>query len=143
MNADWLDEVFAGPAWHGPSLLGALRGVSDELASWRPARGRHNIREIVLHCAYWKHIVKGRLTGSREPFGRPGRNWIEAGVENFRGDLDLLKDEHRRLIAVVRGLPDRAGSRSAAVQNIRGVAAHDVYHTGQIQLIRKLALTRK
>lgn len=142
MNADCLDEAFAGPAWHGPSLLGALRGVSDDLASWRPAASRHNIREIVLHCAYWKHIVRGRLTGRREPFGRPGRNWIAAGEESFRGDVGVLKHEHRLLIAVVRRLPDRAASRRAAVQNIRGIAAHDIYHTGQIQLIKKLARGR-
>jgi uncharacterized damage-inducible protein DinB len=139
MNADWLNEAFAGPAWHGPSLLGALRGVSDDLAVWRPAAGRHTIREIVLHCAYWKHTVRGRLTGSRERFARPGRNWIEAGAESWRGDVVLLKDEHRRLIALVRRLPDRGASRSAAARNIRGVAAHDIYHAGQIQLIRKLA----
>jgi len=139
MKTDWLNEAFAGPAWHGPSLVGALRGVSDDLAAWRPAAGRHTIREIVLHCAYWKHIVRGRLTGLREQFARPGRNWIEAGAESWRGDLVLLKDEHRRLIAVVRRLPDRGASRRAAARNIRGIGAHDIYHAGQIQLIRKLA----
>lgn len=139
MNTDWLDEAFAGPAWHGPSLLGALRGVSADLAAWRPAAGRHNIREIVLHCAYWKHTVRGRLTGLRERFARPGRNWIEASAESWRHDLDLLKDEHRRLVAVARRLPHRSASRGAAAQNIRGVAAHDIYHAGQIQLLRKLA----
>jgi DinB superfamily len=144
MQTDWLDEAFNGPAWHGPALLGALRGVTDAQAAWRPAPGRHSIRDIVLHAAYWKHVVRGRLTRTRERFAVAGHNWFPTGTPSFKEDLAVLKEEHRRLRDVVSALPERRASsrvngRQTAAQNIRGIAAHDVYHAAQIQLLKKLA----
>src|SRR5262249_48741890 len=60
-----LDEAYERKAWHGTNLRGSLRGVSSDTAAWRPARGRHNIREIAVHCAYWKYTVRRRLTGEK------------------------------------------------------------------------------
>ena len=68
-----LDQAYNRQAWHGTNLRGALRGLSCEQALWRPARGRHNIWEIVLHAAYWKFCVRRHLTGQRdERFPRKG-----------------------------------------------------------------------
>lgn len=69
---DLLDDGFESRSWHGPNLLGALRGVSAEQAAWRPTPDRHNVRELVLHCAYWKYMVRRRLTGDRLRFPVPG-----------------------------------------------------------------------
>lgn len=60
-----LDEGFDRKAWHGPNLLGSLRGLSAEQALRRPAPGRHNVWEIAVHCAYWKSIVRRRLDPTR------------------------------------------------------------------------------
>ncbi len=48
-----IDQAFDQKAWHGTNLRGSLRGLTSRQALWRPAPGRHNIREIVLHAAYW------------------------------------------------------------------------------------------
>jgi hypothetical protein len=142
---DWLDETFKGPAWHGPALLLALRGVTPEEAVWRPGRGRHNIAEIVVHAAYWKHVVRQRLSRTREPFPLSGRNWfVREAQADWRGDVQLLVEEHRRLRAAVAGMSERdlrrvVHARQTARQNIRGIAAHDAYHAGQIQLLKRLA----
>jgi hypothetical protein len=58
-----VDEAYNHRGWHGPNLLGTLRGLSAEEAAWRPGEGRHNIWEIVLHCAYWKYAVRRRIAG--------------------------------------------------------------------------------
>ena len=149
----WLDEAYAGPAWHGPSLRVAIRGVDAGTAGWRPAAGRHNIREIVVHAAYWKAVVRRRLTGEREKaFPRKGRNWFgcpearegPAGAA-WRRDVALLGDEHRRLVRVVSSLDKAAlrrrsrGHRQTPLELVRGIAAHDLYHAGQIQLLKALA----
>jgi len=152
MKTEWLDEGFDAPAWHGPNLLEAVRGVSQATASWRPGRGRHNIWELVVHAAYWKREARRRLLGARgrasgDPFPFEGQNFFvrPSGDRTFRDDVELLVEEHRRLREVVRRLPDRARSRiidrkgQRADFTIRGIAAHDLYHAGQIQLLKRLA----
>ena len=58
-----LDEAFDRPSWHGTNLRGSLRGVKPAEALWRPASGRHNIWEIVLHVTTWIDVVRRRLEG--------------------------------------------------------------------------------
>ena len=143
---DQLDEAFKGPSWHGPTLLGSLRGVDAKRADWRPAPGRHNIREIVVHAAYWKYIVRQRLTGeTRGRFPLRGSNWFAAqGKRSWKDDVKLLIDQHTQLRDAVRRLPRRrlraivAHGRDTAAYTIRGIAAHDLYHAGQIQLLKRL-----
>lgn len=143
---DLVDEAFDHPAWHGPTLRGSLRGVTEAQASWRPGRGRHNIREIVLHAAYWKYTVRRRLTGgTRGSFALPGDDWFEAERgRSWRDDLRLLADEHRLLRAAIAAYPAATLSKpidrkkQTAAFSIRGIAAHDLYHAGQIQLLKRL-----
>jgi DinB superfamily len=141
-----VDEAFNRAAWHGPTLQGAVRGVTARQAAWRPARGRHNIREIVLHAAFWKHMVRRRLAGHRRAaFPLAGDNWIAVDPSRtWDDDRRLLASEHRQLRAVVQAYPARAlgksidAKRQTAAYSIRGIAAHDLYHAGQIQLLKRL-----
>lgn len=52
-----LDESYEKSAWQGPNLKGSLRGVHAAQAAWRPAPGRHNVWELVVHAAYWKYAA--------------------------------------------------------------------------------------
>ncbi|MBE0591884.1 MAG: hypothetical protein IH616_05730, partial [Gemmatimonadales bacterium] len=47
-----IDQAFDHRSWHGTNLRGSIRGLDARVAAWRPARGRHNIWEIVVHAAY-------------------------------------------------------------------------------------------
>jgi uncharacterized damage-inducible protein DinB len=143
-----IDEAFDRKAWHGPNLRGTIRGVSAAEAAWRPAPGRHSVWELVVHAAYWKYAVRRRLTGEkRGSFGLTGSNWFarDGGDERaWAEDVRLLSSEHRKLRAVVAGLRDRdldraaAGHRTTVRVLVRGIAAHDLYHAGQIQLLKRL-----
>ena len=143
---DLVDEAFDHAAWHGPTLYGSLKGVSAAQAAWRPGRGRHSIREITIHAAYWKHAVTKRLTGeTRWPFPIEGANWFDAvRSRSWKEDLRLLADEHRELRKAIAAYPARAlrkpvdRRKQSAEFTIRGIAAHDLYHAGQIQLLKKL-----
>jgi hypothetical protein len=141
---DGIDEGYLRKAWHGPTLRGALRGVTIQQALWRPAQNRHNIWELLLHCAYWKYVVRRRLSGDRRAsFARRGSNWLalpEPTPTAWRADLQLLGDEHRALRETVASLPEARVRRGLRL--IRGIAYHDVYHAGQIQLLKKLAVGR-
>jgi hypothetical protein len=138
------DEAFDKKSWHGPNLRGSIRGVTARQAAWRPAPGRHNIWELTLHAAYWKYVVRRRLTAGktgekRGSFVLPGSNFfvrpIETSDSAWKADIHILADEHRKLREVIGKIP--APSRAQA-QMIRGVAAHDLYHAGQIRLLRRL-----
>ena len=144
---DLLDEAFKGPSWHGPTLLGSLRGVTATRAAWRPAKGRHNIWEIVVHTAYWKYAVRRRLTGEkRGRFALKGSNWFArpSAGRTWEDDVKVLVEQHAQLRETVRRLPRRrlraivAHGRDTAAYTIRGIAAHDLYHAGQIQLLKRL-----
>lgn len=151
---DLIDEAYEKKAWHGPNLRGALRGVSAGHAAWRPAPRRHNVWELALHAAYWKYAVRRRLTrGKRGTFAEKGSNWFRRpgslDERGWRADLELLDREHRALRDLVASWPAAdlsrrvSGSRYTAGQMIAGVAAHDVYHAGQIQLLKALRLGRR
>jgi uncharacterized damage-inducible protein DinB len=148
-----LDQAYDRRSWHGTNLRGSIRGVSPRQAAWRPAPLRHNIRELVVHAAYWKYIVWRRLTGAvRGSFPLEGSNWFErpqaASDSAWRTDVALLDDMHRRLSDAVAHVSPRllhrksAGSKDTSFSLITGVAAHDVYHAGQIQLLKALSRRR-
>jgi DinB family protein len=147
MLLDVLDEAFDKKSWHGPNLRGSIRGVSAAQAAWRPALGRHNIWELTLHAAYWKYVVRRRITGEkRGSFVLEGSNFFERPVEQteaaWKQDVGILLAEHKALRRAVAHLSP--GSREAAkkwrstLHLIRGAAAHDLYHAGQIRLLRRL-----
>ena len=144
-----LDEAYDRRSWHGPNLRGSLRGLGVAQAAWRPARGRHNAWELAVHAAYWKYAALRRLTGEkRGSFARAGSSWLATPTPPteaaWRKDLDLLAECHRRLRAAVARLEDadldrRArGGQETIGRLVRGVAAHDLYHAGQIQLLKRL-----
>ncbi len=148
-----LDQAFDKKSWHGTNLRGSLRGVSHLEASWRPAADRHNIWELAVHAAYWKYIVRRRLLGEpKSSFPEKGSNWFERpgerGEADWKKDLRLLGEIHRGLRAAVAGLrsSDLAvipeGSTISNRDLITGVIAHDLYHAGQIQLVKKLGAKR-
>jgi uncharacterized damage-inducible protein DinB len=145
-----IDTSYDKKAWHGPNLRGSIRGLDNETAAWRPGPQRHNIWEIVVHAAYWKYTVRRRILGEkRGSFPHKGSNWfirpLEGTAEAWRDDVALLEETHRTMRAAVAALaPDDLHRKPATgkVSNavlIAGIAEHDVYHAGQIQLLKRLA----
>ncbi len=136
--------------WHGgPTPIGALRGVIAEQASWRPSARRKSIWALTLHIAYWKYAVRRLLDGSRRgAFPRRPSNWPQPERTDDRGwvaDVALLREEHDALVRAVSAVdPARLGRRPPSSRRwtygelIIGIAMHDAYHTGQIQLVKRL-----
>jgi len=141
---DLFEEAFERKTWHGPNLWQALKGVSAKQAAWRPALLRHNIWEETLHAAYWKYAVRRRLQGGqRGSFVLKGSNFFprpEAGKLTetaWKADKAILLQEHEELREAIKAA--LAKTVSAKVRRMLwGVAFHDVYHAGQIRLLRRL-----
>ena len=147
-----LDRAYNRPSWHGANLRGALRGVPVSQASRRPQPSRHNVWELVVHAAYWKYAVRRRLRReTRGSFPLAGSNWFirpdgeHSTAAAWRRDLLLLDEMHRALRQSVAELTSadlsqfRGGRGKVTIFDlVAGIAAHDVYHAGQIQLLKRL-----
>jgi uncharacterized damage-inducible protein DinB len=139
-----LEEGYEKKAWHGPNLKQSLKGVTAEQAAWRPGPGRHNIWEVTLHAAYWKYAVRNRLTGGkRGAFVLKGSNFFprpekgKASESAWKADKAILEEEHRKLLETVRQAL-RKPQNKRKLHMIYGAALHDIYHAGQIRLLRRL-----
>ena len=145
-----LDPPGGFQPWHGgPTLMGSLRGVDAKQAAWKPAPGRHSIWELAIHIAYWNYSVRRYLDpAAPKGFGRSPANWpvIDDTSENqWKTDIAFIKKEHDLLIEAINKFPaGRLNQKSDSKkgwtyrQLLDGVAAHDTYHIGQIQLMKRL-----
>ncbi|HJZ63270.1 MAG TPA: DinB family protein [Candidatus Acidoferrum sp.] len=140
---DVLEEGYWKKAWHGPNLKQSLKGVTAKQAAWRPAADRHNIWEEALHAAYWKYDVRRILEGGKRGsfvlkgsnfFSRPEKGSLTDAA--WRADKEILETEHERLRDAVKQAIARGCSAKTA-RLIYGVAFHDIYHAGQIRLLRR------
>lgn len=148
---DILEQAFDHKSWHGANLRGSIKGLKVEVAAFHPAPDRHNIGEIVVHAAYWKYVVYRRLLGeAKGSFPLKGSNWFDRPMDaeknsaTWKADLRLLEETHRRLLKAVAVLKPKEinfappDSKISDEFLITGIAAHDLYHAGQIQLLKSL-----
>lgn len=145
-----IDEGYGKKAWHGTNLHGSIRGLTAKEAAWRAGKNRHNIWEIVVHCVYWKYAVRRRILGEkRGSFPLKGSNWFKRpdgklSEKAWRQDVALLEEIHRSMVDAIAGINNSdlkkipRGSKYNNRFTISGIAMHDVYHAGQIQLIKRL-----
>ena len=151
---DQLEREIGGEPWHGPSLTNILEGVTAKQAAAKASPDAHSIWEILLHMTGWKREVARRAQGqtAAEP---AGGDWPPVGeVSDAR--WHAARDDHfkaqRELVELVRGLSeaqldtkvkgDTAAYIGAGVTvraNLYGILQHDVYHAGQIAILKKLA----
>jgi len=143
-----LDEGYEKKTWHGPNLKQSLKGVTARQAAWRPSPGRHNIWELTLHAAYWKYAVRRRIEGGkRGSFVLKGSNFFPRPEKDnlneraWRTDREILEREHAAMRESIAKALAAAPSRKL-LRSFYGVAFHDVYHAGQIRLLRRLMQRR-
>jgi uncharacterized damage-inducible protein DinB len=145
---DAIEEGYHRRAWHGTNLRGSIRGLSPRDAVWRPGKRRHNIHEIVVHCAYWKYAVWRRLTGEkRGSFPLKGSNWFSRNAADpsvWKTDIALCERMHCLVVGAVSRLSVKdlgripSGSKVPIRMIVTGIALHDVYHAGQIQILKRM-----
>lgn len=121
-----------------------LKGVTAKQAAWRPGKNRHNIWELALHAAYWKYTVRNKLAGGKRGsfilkgsnfFARPEKRKLNEKA--WKADKELLEREHQALRqTLAQTLRKNADSRT--LRMIYCIALHDIYHAGQIRLLRRL-----
>jgi uncharacterized damage-inducible protein DinB len=139
-----------GEAWHGPSVLETVAGVSAEQASSHPIPGAHSIWELLLHIASDYTLLLRRLAGDGREL-TPEEDWPAcppATAENWQHTVEALRRLNQQLREAVRAFPaDRLDEPlvpevpySAYIQFI-GVTQHNLYHAGQISLLKRALAT--
>ncbi len=145
--AEQLRRAFEGDAWHGPALLELLQDVNAATAAARPLPEVHSIWELVLHVAAWDGAACRRLGGEKVQL---------TGAANFpvvpkptgaawRKAVAHAKRTHDVLVKTVKSLPEarlRArvpGKKYDFYFMLHGVAQHELYHAGQIAILKKAA----
>ena len=149
---DELDREHSGDAWHGNPLTQLLEGIDHVKAAARPFGDTHTIWQIVLHMAAWKNEVRRRLGGAAAALPIEG-DWPvppEASAKTWREAVKALEHAHRALVKAIGHLPEdslfaptndpRQGKSRQGVSHyvlLHGIVQHDVYHSGQIALLKK------
>jgi hypothetical protein len=134
-----LGSAYHGPAWHGPALRATLEGVTPECAV-RRSGSSHSIIELVLHLTTWKDVVTRRLNG--ENYTPDVEDDFPAAAD-WRIALENLDLAQERLIAAARAFEeDRLeeivdGQEYSFAFMLHGAADHDLYHAGQIAVLKK------
>jgi len=148
--ADQLRRAFEKDAWHGDAMFEILAGVSAKTAAARPIPGAHTIWEILLHVAAWDDAVTRRAGGSAVTLSDaenfpPVKDTSEAA---WQSTLEAVKKTHDHLVKTVAAFPDsRLHDPVPGKQQdyydfyymFSGVAQHELYHAGQIALLKKFS----
>jgi uncharacterized damage-inducible protein DinB len=144
--ADQLERAFRGGAWHGPALGQALADVDAATASRRPLPGAHTIWEIALHARTWIDVARRRLAGEAVGELAPELDWsaeADGSGDAWRAALAGLEEAHCGLHSTVLALEDErledpvAGSDPTVRGLLLGVLQHNVYHAGQISILKR------
>ena len=144
-------EVFNGHPWHGESLSGTLASIPFPLVHYKPKENCHSIAELVQHLLAWRKFVLEKLNGNREYDIELNSiaDWPEkVHLKDLSEWNKLLEELYFSQTAIEASLlqkKDKWLSEEAAGKNysnqymMLGLMHHDLYHLGQIRLIRKMA----
>ena len=141
-----LRRALEGEAWHGPSVLELLAGVSAAQAASHPIAGAHSIWELVLHIGSDYDLVLRRLAGDGRPL-TAAEDWpacLASTEENWQQTVQELKLRNKKLRQAVRDFPDERlddplvpETPYTAYTQFIGVTQHNLYHAGQIALLKR------
>ena len=143
--AEQLRRAFEGEAWHGPAMLELLQDVDAARAAARPVPEAHSIWELVLHVAVWDAVACRRLAGEKcQPTGAANFPPMPKPSEAaWRKAVAQAKRAHEVLVKTVAALPESRlrervpGKKYDFYFMLHGVAQHELYHAGQIAIMKK------
>jgi uncharacterized damage-inducible protein DinB len=143
--ADQLRRAFYGSAWHGPAVLELLEDVDAAMAAATPLAHVHSIWELVLHVEVWDRAAIVRLGGEKfQPTGVHNFPRVREVTESaWRRAVAATKRTHDDLVKTVAGLSDLRlrervpGKRYDFYHNLHGVVQHELYHAGQVAILKK------
>jgi uncharacterized damage-inducible protein DinB len=149
--ADQLHRAFYGSAWHGPAVLELLEDVDAAAAAAKPLKDVHSIWELLLHIEAWARAAMVRLGGKKcQPQGADNfPPVIRATQSAWRKAVAGAKRTHDSLVRTVAGVAEPRlrervpGKRYDFYHMLHGIAQHELYHAGQIAILKKAQLSKR
>ena len=145
-----LKRAYQGEAWHGPSLRELLDGVTAAQAAARPIANAHSIWELVNHIIAWEQIVRQRLEGETLNEIPNEMNFppvSDNGEDAWQATLRALEASNQALRNSIKQMGQAGDAKleetvpGMAYTNyfmLHGAIQHDLYHAGQIALLKKM-----
>jgi uncharacterized damage-inducible protein DinB len=139
-----------GP-FHGPSIMEALEDIDHQLALKRPIINGHTIWELTNHCRFWMEEITKTFYGEKLVDIISSEDWLDSGNTqlDWEDDLNRLIYSFEELISAASVLVDsRVNERISSFfkgqyfsftfrKMLNGVADHNIYHAGQISMLKK------
>ena len=140
-----LEQTFEKGSWHGPAVKEAVENVREEQA-FKRFPGTHSIIELVAHMTSWRTYVVKKLTGDADYKVSDELNFPVA--TDWVMTLQRLEETQKELLDALKKLPVQKLYEQVPGNNkpltyytlLHGIIHHDVYHAGQISLIKKSTL---
>jgi len=146
---DQFERAFDGEAWHGPSVISILKDVNAVQAAAHPIPGAHSIWELTLHIAAWESAGRRRLQGDRAQLSDE-EDWPkidDASEKAWQATKEFLRSNHEVLLDALSAVDDERLDLpiiqdpntpfSSVYVTLHGVVQHDLYHAGQIAILKK------
>lgn len=143
---DQLNRAWGGPSWTGVEIRPLLDGISDADARTHPVRDAHSIIELVAHMSTWMDAVAHRLIGNDRELTTE-EDWRDVTEMPWPDAIDELENAHSRLSDAIARLSvddlDKivAGRKYNVYVMLHGVIQHNLYHSGQIAILKKAFLS--
>ena len=139
-----MEETFEGSPYYGDSVLGALEGVTAEVAGQRPSWSAHSIWELVAHLTAELDYARNVIEGTAGPWiegettwpavpDRSRKAWAEAVAELKRANRSLVDLVKQLDVTVLERQPVRV--RGPFYIMLHGTMQHSIFHAGQISLL--------
>jgi DinB superfamily len=139
-----LEQTFEGKPYYGPSVLGALTGVSAELGARKPPWSAHRIWDLVGHLTAELIYARTIIEGTAGAWIEGETTWpaiTDTSDAAWRKAIADLKKANRTLVRVVQQLDDSILDkkpirvRGPFYLMLHGTMQHNIYHAGQISLL--------
>jgi uncharacterized damage-inducible protein DinB len=148
--ADQIRRSWQGEAWSGPSVREALEGVTAAQAVERPLKSGHSIWELVLHLTTWSNVARRRFDDELFEVTE-AEDWRAVGYTSeaaWRIALADLEQANNDLVATLEAAAKTPSSEMRLTELapgkdhtiyvlLHGTAQHNLYHAGQISLLKK------
>jgi uncharacterized damage-inducible protein DinB len=140
-------EIYNGSPWYGETVDAKLNDVSDSNAFLQPVNGVHSVGEIVSHMIYWRKALIGKLEGGtfKTSMESPD-NWKDlkalkaSGWKKLKSAFDKSQQTITSLLAKQSDdfLKTEYSQGTSMESLIQGIIDHDIYHLGQIGLVKRM-----
>ena len=145
---DQLQNLYDGDNWVGETFIGKIADLDEIIVFEEPFPGGNTIAGIIWHCYYWRLVMIKRLQGDHTYRNATVelQNFLTLAQLKVKG-WDEIKTE---LELSQKQLIDLLNYRKDEELNVdfndgydleyflAGIIHHDVYHIGQLGLLRRI-----